>query len=332
MASRRRNRGFTLIELLTVVAIIAILAGLTAAFLPGALERARIASAESNFRNISQALSAYLAEHGSYPPGYGYGRFGQPLTDPTNEASWWLEPWRSIIGVYNADWTIDPFSNGYDTNGNNQIDLMEFLPVNVNLLDEDDTNDDIIELPSQLYLGPGSLGLQDDYLLDEDERPVLYIPVNRDDVARYRRWANDRSASDFVDRQFAQAWDNNSRLLRGLVFDERDPSGDTPHVPPRYDGYVLISVGPLENDFGVLKNQLPAGLNAPNGYYILGLLTYFLATRDANDNRSFDFDYRARRSEDRGTGAYTGVPQPNQMALTPDGTGGQGPLIFKSPD
>jgi prepilin-type N-terminal cleavage/methylation domain-containing protein len=61
------HRAFTLIELLTVIAIIAILAGITFGVVKGVNERAAIGQAKSELAVLSQALESYKLQYGDYP-------------------------------------------------------------------------------------------------------------------------------------------------------------------------------------------------------------------------------------------------------------------------
>ena len=64
--------------------------------------------------------------------------------------------------------------------------------------------------------------------------------------------------------------------------------------PPNYDAFVLISVGPGGSTAGVVPE--PLGTEPPEYvYHILALRTFFLATRDLNDNGQLDFHFEARR-------------------------------------
>lgn len=70
MASRplSSRSAFTVIELLVVIAVIIVLAGLLLAGLRAATGAARDADSKSRFRAIAQALSAFQADHGYFPP------------------------------------------------------------------------------------------------------------------------------------------------------------------------------------------------------------------------------------------------------------------------
>lgn len=63
----RNRRGFTLIELLTVMAVIAILAGITFGVAKGVYERQARTRAEADISVLASGLEAYKARYGSYP-------------------------------------------------------------------------------------------------------------------------------------------------------------------------------------------------------------------------------------------------------------------------
>ncbi len=63
IVTTRRAAAFTLIEILVVVAVIAILAGLTLAAVAGARNRARLTNCTANLRQIGQALHMYANEN-----------------------------------------------------------------------------------------------------------------------------------------------------------------------------------------------------------------------------------------------------------------------------
>lgn len=64
------HAGFTLMEMLTVIAIIAILAGLLFTGVTHAKARARIAQAQAEAREIAKAWKSYYALYGDWPSGY----------------------------------------------------------------------------------------------------------------------------------------------------------------------------------------------------------------------------------------------------------------------
>lgn len=75
----RRNRGFNLIELMVVITIIALLAGVVALNLFGAVEDAKRTKAKDDIANMSTALDLYKLEKGRYPSEL------RELTQPTKK-------------------------------------------------------------------------------------------------------------------------------------------------------------------------------------------------------------------------------------------------------
>jgi prepilin-type N-terminal cleavage/methylation domain-containing protein len=63
----RKRAAFTLIELLIVVAIIAILAGLSFGALQGALKSSKRAQARNDVNQVASAVKAYTLEYGRLP-------------------------------------------------------------------------------------------------------------------------------------------------------------------------------------------------------------------------------------------------------------------------
>jgi prepilin-type N-terminal cleavage/methylation domain-containing protein/prepilin-type processing-associated H-X9-DG protein len=70
---RQRSRAFTLIELLVVISIIAVLIGLVLPALAGVRKESRAVFCASNLRSVGQAMTAYTASSGVFPPSYVYG-------------------------------------------------------------------------------------------------------------------------------------------------------------------------------------------------------------------------------------------------------------------
>ena len=60
--------AFTLVELLIVVAIIAILAGLTLSILGGVQRKSAASRAQAEVASISAAIDSYFLDNGFYPP------------------------------------------------------------------------------------------------------------------------------------------------------------------------------------------------------------------------------------------------------------------------
>lgn len=59
--------GFTIIELVIVIAVIAILASITVVAYNGTRDRAEYARAQSDLKNINDAIVVYRAQNGKYP-------------------------------------------------------------------------------------------------------------------------------------------------------------------------------------------------------------------------------------------------------------------------
>ena len=68
-AARTKAVGFTLVELLTVLAIIAVLAGLLLPVLSRAKQQARSTACKSNLRQLGLGMKMYINDHGHYPVG-----------------------------------------------------------------------------------------------------------------------------------------------------------------------------------------------------------------------------------------------------------------------
>lgn len=306
MAERRR--GFTLIELLTVIAIISILAGLIAVGAPQVLRKARLASVDGTMKQIGNSLAAYFADHGSYPPGYGYLRFngGGALTGPQSA---WILPWHAILGIYDPNVYTDVFSNSGDMNRNGTIDLLEYMPI----------GNAQNQFPADLFTGEPAGGALAANVNQQrvNQRAFLYVPVNLEDFKKVESYFS--VTDNYVQRQKGLVWNQADPRL-AAIFTRSNPA------PPRYDAYVLVSVGPTQ-DGGSIVAGPPAG-SGVNPYYAAGLITYFRATRDANNNGQADYDFRSRTGggKDKNAASFS---DPNLQTF-PDGTNGQGPVIFRS--
>jgi prepilin-type N-terminal cleavage/methylation domain-containing protein len=270
-----RAAGFTLIELLTVIAIIAILAGLTAVVLPGVLERAKIADVEADLKAISTSLHGYYTEHGTYPPAYGYELFDPETPNPA-VPTYNTHPYTVEAGIEDAFDAYDRFSaNNYDTNFDNQLGMLEFLPIR---------GDGFFDLPLDQLPYQGGQPVSGFPLQSVQKRPYIYIPYAKGDIERMHRIAGAN-------------WD-------GATWNANFMTANTIYPPAQYDAFVLIGVGPLRNTRGIVT---PPGNEAAwlastgetlprRAYYILGMRAAYLATRDADGDKTLDFDYRSRRA------------------------------------
>jgi prepilin-type N-terminal cleavage/methylation domain-containing protein len=82
LLSQAAQRAFTLIELLTVIAIIAILSGISLKVIKGVKERSYIGQAKAELAALSQALEMYKLQYGDYPQ-VGTGTWSGATTNET---------------------------------------------------------------------------------------------------------------------------------------------------------------------------------------------------------------------------------------------------------
>ena len=68
--NRLHRAGFTLVEVLTVITIIAILAALLVPAVTWAVARGKTGAMRMEVENVSQAIEAYRAQYGDYPPDF----------------------------------------------------------------------------------------------------------------------------------------------------------------------------------------------------------------------------------------------------------------------
>ena len=68
LGNMRGGRAFSLIELLTVIAIIAIIAGITLGVMPGVMQKKTMARVQTELTQLQAAIDYYKEKHGFYPP------------------------------------------------------------------------------------------------------------------------------------------------------------------------------------------------------------------------------------------------------------------------
>jgi prepilin-type N-terminal cleavage/methylation domain-containing protein len=290
-----QNRGFTLIELLTVIAIIAVLSGITLATLPGVLERARITKLRGILAQIHTSMVGYMGEHATYPPAYGFIEFkvkqeyqSSGFLPAEHNTRYFLKPYLHYLGRYGVEDLHDNFSTSFDTNEDGVIGLLEYSPIA-----QTSASSDYVEFPVDLYDG----SRPDDMLKQEDidSRPMVYAPVNLRQYKRAKKyWIN---SGDYL----ARTWDRTHNDLRDVRF-----------PPAEYDAYALISGGPRYRTFGIADPEIGTSPTDPLGneledspttlsevYHVRALRAYFLAERDLNQNGEQDlhFDSRTKRNE-----------------------------------
>ncbi len=307
---KTNSRGFTLIELLTVIAVISILAALTLTVGPRMIERAKMTKLDSAFRSVEKALIAYSIDFQTLPPAYGYVGFEQEKdldgpADQSEEVNYYnLMSYMTRMRYHGVEDMYDLFSMSYDTDNDSELDYLEFSPVG----DKQPDGTYVLDKTLPRYTNPASppavFMTEIDRQLSAEKRPFIYIPVNKTQFSQVQKyWINKND-------QYAETWDETDPILSRLTF-----------PPKKYDAFVLISVGPSANTFGLLDSMDWPAQTANNGrnyYHILGLRAYFLATRDWDANGELDFDFIARTR--RGEGGEL----PPTTALR----GGAGPVIF----
>ncbi|HEY1042210.1 MAG TPA: prepilin-type N-terminal cleavage/methylation domain-containing protein [Candidatus Paceibacterota bacterium] len=145
-----RNRGFTLIELLVVIAIIGILSSVVLASLNTARERAKIANAVAQLRELRNVVAAYYADTGRYPADCGLTctQSTDPYLNALGVSGWagpyfsggvWnlRHPWNGHFSIASADVTgdgtpelyffLDEDAPGTDSNNNQGVISTESL-------------------------------------------------------------------------------------------------------------------------------------------------------------------------------------------------------------
>jgi prepilin-type N-terminal cleavage/methylation domain-containing protein len=275
----KAQRAFTLIELLVVIAIIGILAGIILPALARAIEKAKITDARSTMKQVQTLMVTYLTENNnSYPPAYGYlskeafdDRAGA-IADITNVAHttppsganptykdyFVRKSYLAALGVHGQFDYYDRFAtNDADVDQDGITDLLEYYP------DVEDPT--LVADPSAISL-PG-------------QRPFIYIPVNM--------------------RQFnkvKQFWDtldpvNNPVPGDPTVFNQTLANMTFP--PASYDAFILVSAGLTENTQGLVYdfNDLPAGYDTDYRYHIAAMASFYMLTRDLNDDGLFDYSH-----------------------------------------
>ena len=280
--------GFTLLELLTVIAIIAILAGITFAVFPRIRERGKIRRAVAAMNDIRIAMTMYYGDHATYPPGYGFVEWNmrdEIPADYRDNVYYHLTPYtaRMSIDIHGLEKNYDEFAESGDTNRDRRIGLAEFLPMG-----DKNLATGYITFPEVRYTGTNNPGNDEvGQQLKAESRPFVYAPVNLRQFKKAKQYWIE--TGNF----YAQAWDSTDPRLSRIEFPSRN-----------YDAFVLISVGPGGSTYGVVPEPLGTE-SARDVYHITALRTYFLATRDLNDNGQRDFDFEARRSQGEAKLEYT---------------------------
>lgn len=312
-----RTGGFTLIELLTVIAIIAILAAMSMTVGPRILEKGKLAAYSNTCNQIRTAAVAYFTKYKeSYPPSYGYIDKSY-LTDPNVLVIPRVyRPYMAYLELFRNFGVYDSFAKeSCDTDRDGVLSLLEFSPVG---RPEGPVKYEFER--EEIYNGSNLPGEVTEQL--KTQRPIVYIAVNLKQAQKVAEYY-DQVAGSRPDLGWnARVWDPTAAPIAGLTF-----------PPTKYDDFVLISPGPGGSTGGILTPPgdpfmgvlQASGIPIEDWYHILGLRAHFLATRDANHNGLWDFDYRNRSRQGEGKPSSYDKPDLN---LLPDGTNGAGPIIY----
>lgn len=350
----RPRRGFTLVELLVVIAIIGILAGFVAVALPRVIMKAKITDTTNTMKQLRTILVSYYTDHNSLPPAYGYlspaflkdTRFSNPdtraqdivnaMSDPTDPISqnhaFFLLPWMSAVREHGNDKLNDRWTrgNGYDTDKDGTISRLEFAPRGV----FNGGNQTYSFNYSELYLGNNGDDNSDtntildvqEQLQSSDTRPLIYVPVNERQARVFRKIMFDMAGRNGGNTSDPRPFNLDTDALNAIRTQLSFP-------PPSLDKFVLISVGPnfASGTNGIIVDADRMGLDTAgnsydfvNQYYLVGLATYFLATRDfeaaGKGDGELDFDFTARST--RGQGDNPDNDMPGKFPK------GDGPIIY----
>ena len=291
-----------------------------------------LAKLKSVQTSIRTEATTYLtsSKRDTYPPRYGYKQWKalENAADPNNPQPnelYFLKPYLAQLKRARTFDLYDNFGRDtHDTDKDGEISLLEFSPFGSQNGPFD------ITYPDTLYDG-ASLGGEVATQLDE-QRPLVYIPVDSKQAKKVAQYFYLVAESGDIEGGFyARRWrptetfSSRSNPIAGLKF-----------PPPRYDDFVLISMGPYENAGGLLAEDPDfmadlAGISdGGDVYHILALRAYFLATRDVNDNGLADFDFLARTKNKEGDPASYPEYEANNLNLLPDGSNGAGPVIYRA--
>ena len=318
--SKKSRPGFRLSELLIVLFVMAILFTFVLAWIPRFHGPHSVSDAQNTMNQVRLALEGYYVENGSYPPIYGYLDTVALMELSEEDRAKILNP-GEIDTHFNSSPSCKP-----DVAGNCYSDryfvgrhYMDFLGEfgNTDLydyfgLDYNDTDFDgyISRLEYVPDGGVDSSIVEYSTEMVDGQRPFVYIPVNmRQFSIAAREWILNWKRDD-----------NRSRLgpRPGDSF-ARNPALEAMHFPPpRYDAYVLISLGPDRNTRGLLYDLvgMETALQAENYrsnylFHVAAIASFFMATRDLNiidvesgqvdrdDELDFEFDGRRSGGQDQ---------------------------------
>lgn len=311
--TNKRTGGFTLIELLTVIAIIAILAAMLSVAIPRALEASKKASLKNTCNQIRTVCVDYFTRNSdSFPPAYGYVEKGSK-EDP-NGPRWHYKPYLVYFDFFKEKGVYDRFGFSYDTDRDGEISRLEYSPLGIS------SGPGQLEFSRNIYDGgPGFSG--EVAKMMNEQRPLVYIPVNTKQAQKVFKYYTQIAQSSPRDGWYATRWNPSESIPGG------NPIAGMTFPPVKYDDYILISVGPGGTTGGILAapQGFLANVDPADYYHVLALRAYFLATRDANNNDLWDFDFRNRSTGDE---ADPGNYPSEGLNFLPDNTNLGGPIIY----
>ena len=315
-----RTRGFTLIELLTVVAIIAILASMTMVVGPRMIMKAKITKVQGTMNQISADLADYYTKNNTYPPGYGFINFDNRSWNPAAlpdvpgdrffQDYYELDSWMGLVDIRGIEDYMDEFSLSGDTDQDNIISPLEFIPENDVLLRQGP--DDTTTLWNGIPASPA-------HMMNLEKRSFVYIPVNLMQFKKLKRYWDavpdgTNPGSAVVDQSYADFWSP-------VAIPAAPPNPAFPRIAipaASYDAYVLLSVGPGGSMCGILPPPTGTETSLGEMYQVTALRAAYLATRDQDGDGYPDFNF-----ENRIQGDSKGHYFPPWTELR----GGQGPII-----
>ncbi|MDQ1257148.1 MAG: hypothetical protein QG656_1750 [Candidatus Hydrogenedentes bacterium] len=341
----KHKQGFTLIELLTVIAIIGILAGMIVMGMSRAMEKAKLARCANTLNQIRNSMVSYFTDNREcFPPAYGFLiKAAPPLGSPPiaqaqHTEYFFLKPYMAYLKAHRKFELYDEFSVSHDTNADGQIQFMEYSPIGTKTGPETY----VFDQPRVcVYHAPSAEEAN-------EQRPFVYMPVSQAQAKQMAQYYwNVMASGDILRGATAAVWDNAGT--------PQAPTLNFP--PPRYDAFVLVSVGPNGDAGGVVPNLMPACAMTCDDeelFNFTALRGYYLATRDLNSNGTPDFDFRGRvggAAEDATPASYEGIviessTTPKQTATLPgwvcmlpsqlpyaggEMMPGPGPIILKYP-
>lgn len=316
------HAGFTLIELLTVIAIIAVLAGLTAVAIPQYLQKAQETKTVANMRDVGNKLQEFTARiqnTSGFPPAYGFilpESKDEDVTALTDEDHV-LVPYTYTIGIHNEEALaqVGWYATTRDLNSDGLISLAEYMPIGEREAATGGYNfsTELYGITTNTPVSGSSFNEIPAQLNGEYYPPYAYIPFNKRQLQALRRYWLDDAIRD----ELGAGFDPSNAAVAGRLF----------FPPAQYDGFVLIGSGPQGNDGGILSVAPPGtpGTDYPerHAYHMLALRIAFLATRDMDP----DYDSGPMEADGLYDLSFQDRQQSSQIHMLPDGTNGQGPFI-----